>query len=189
MEFHEVKLIINHIPDFFVDHQIEKFIADIPFQKLETHISEINKLAIIKLKNDSHTFSLIISSQNIQLHMKTLEQMKDYLMIFEQIDENVKDNIRVDFISFNGIVETPNSTETYNHFFKQNLSEKIKVKMLGIDIQSTNFEYRLSLNKHIDVMKVNAKVLMQCSLGEVSQKANLAYAELNEELQQLKELF
>lgn len=97
--------------------------------------------------------------------------------------------LRLDFVVFNGILRTQRNEEHYNQAFSKSVPDKVKVKMLGLDIQSSHFDYRVSLNKHNDVTKVHAKVLMQCGLKEILQNASVALKELEEELQQLNEIF
>lgn len=188
MELQEVRVIINHAYDFFQGKRIETFVQNIPIQKQEIQISEINKLAIVKMEHASNPFLLIIHPQAIQLHLQSLEQLEIGLTIFEVLEEPIRQQLKVDFVLFNGVIDSETEHYTYNQLLHTSLSDKLKVKMLGIDLKSANYEYRLSLNKEVGRTKVNAKARLQCNLNGVSSKIYNALEELNEELVQLKDL-
>lgn len=185
MELREVRLIIKYPFDFFSNNLIETFISNIHFHKIETHISEINRLAIIKMQHETNHFLLIINSQGLQLNVSSLKDIETSLKVFDALEVGIKKKLQIESIVFNGVFEGENSFDTYNHTIGKKLPEKIKVKMLGIDIQSENFEYRISLNKRAALTKVNTRVLLQCDIDSASQKANEAFEELTKELQEL----
>lgn len=92
MELREVKLVIKNIPDFFADNGIEDFLTRIPLIQLEKQVSELNKLAVVNFKDDQTNFSLVITSQQIHLILKSLEQLSEALKIFDSMDEIIKKN-------------------------------------------------------------------------------------------------
>lgn len=184
-----MKVIIKHEYDFFINNRLEDVIKRIPFQKLETQISEINKVGFIKMAHESQNFSLLIHPQGIQLTLQSLQDFFDVgLDILKVLSDKTKETIQLEFVSFNGILKNHDSNGLYNQSFNKDLSEKVKVKMLGLELQTKHFLYRVSLNKHMDFTKVNAKVLMQGNVHEFYSKIKDAFEELDEELKNLQQL-
>ena len=185
MELQGVKLIIKNYYDFFSDNFIESFIANIPYQK-ETHISELNKFAVVKFEQDNQKVLLFFNGNNIQLEIQTLEGLYLILEILEMLEEKAEKALNIESINFTGAIETDSHTDTYNPSFSNEFPASIKVKMLGIDIENEKFNYRISLNKHHKSTKVTAKVLLKSSLKIIEKQAMEAFEELREYLKKLQ---
>lgn len=180
MKLREVKITLSHKYNFFQNNELEKIISNIQFHKLETHISESHKLAIIKMEND---FYMLISDKSIQLRMQSLDVVEQYISILDVLDENINKHLMVEMITFTGVLNTNFKVETFNQAFKDELPSRFKVKMLGVDIQSENFEYRLSLNKKKDFIRVTVNTILKNDINQIVQDCNDAYNEFNDELE------
>lgn len=124
-------------------------------------------------------FSLVITSQQIHLILKSLEQLSEALKIFDSMDEIIKKKLLVDFVIFSGVVNTDEGIDSYNSLLSKEPSDSIKVKMLGVEFQSTNFEYKVSFNKHTNYTNINIKSLLQCGVNDTIQNTNDSYKELS----------
>ncbi|AXH98445.1 hypothetical protein DV702_01215 [Sporosarcina sp. PTS2304] len=180
MELKEVKITISHKFNFFENKEIDRIISNIPFNKLETQVSEMNKLAIIKMENN---FYMIISDKSIQFRMRQLDVLNSNLEILNVFDENIKEYFRLELISFNGILHETSNEETYNQSFGDNFPSCYKVRMLGIDIESDNFMYRLSLNKKKKFTKVMVNTLVNSNIQKIEQNCKGAYEEFIKKLE------